>query len=482
MATTKTNFLFNFCLTISNYLFSLITYPYVSRVLGVQNIGICNYVDGIINYFVLFSALGIGIFGTAEIARRSGDAAKTGEVFSSLLTANVVLTLISTLILIAATAFIPHLQPYRPFLLIGISKLVFSALSVEWLFKGLSDFKYITIRSLAVKSLYAVSVFCFVRTANDTMIYYGLVCFAVVANAMVNLRYSRHFVNFSLRTVRIMPYIAPIAGYGLYMILTSMYTGFNVVYLGSVADDTQVGYFTTATKLHGILLGCFTALTTVLMPKISYLVSKGDKDHIKNIASKSFDAIFMVSLPLMIMSLFYAPLIIGIIAGGGYEGAIVPFRIAMMLLLVIGIEQIVIIQFIIPSNNSRCVLTLSLAGAVVGVFLNVLLVPTLQAVGSVLSWTASECTILLLSLHYFKKYFAMTFPLKRFIGALLASFPYVAIGYFTCSERLSSSVILGLAGMAVWFVIDNLYISRRYVFIDLYSSVSSRLINLGKRR
>ena len=63
MGSIKKNFAYSSILTTANYIFPLLTYPYVSRVLGVANIGICNFVDSIINYFILFSMMGIGIVG-----------------------------------------------------------------------------------------------------------------------------------------------------------------------------------------------------------------------------------------------------------------------------------------------------------------------------------------------------------------------------------------------------------------------------------
>ena len=69
MATLKKNIFYSGILTTANYIFPLITYPYVSRVLGVANIGACNFVDSIINYFLILSALGIGTVGIREIAK-----------------------------------------------------------------------------------------------------------------------------------------------------------------------------------------------------------------------------------------------------------------------------------------------------------------------------------------------------------------------------------------------------------------------------
>ena len=83
MADIKKNYFYNSLLTVANYLFPLITYPYVSRVLGVGNIGIVNYVDSLVNYFLLFSMMGIGIVGVREIAACRDDRAQRDAVFSS---------------------------------------------------------------------------------------------------------------------------------------------------------------------------------------------------------------------------------------------------------------------------------------------------------------------------------------------------------------------------------------------------------------
>lgn len=47
----KRNFAYSGFLTMAGYVFPLITYPYVSRVLGVTNIGKCNFID---RYYSMF--------------------------------------------------------------------------------------------------------------------------------------------------------------------------------------------------------------------------------------------------------------------------------------------------------------------------------------------------------------------------------------------------------------------------------------------
>ena len=107
------NFLYSSILTVSNYLFPLIVFPYVSRVLGVDRIGVCNFVDSIVNYFMLFSMMGISIIGIREIASRKGDKEAMSRAFFSLIALNGFFTFIAAVALLVATHMVPALQPYR---------------------------------------------------------------------------------------------------------------------------------------------------------------------------------------------------------------------------------------------------------------------------------------------------------------------------------------------------------------------------------
>ena len=131
MASIKTNFLYSSILTSANYIFPLITYPYVSRVLGVTNIGICNFVDSIINYFVLFSMMGVTIAGIREVARNKGDKEELNRVFSALFWLNTITTTIALFMLVGITLFVDQLRGHWQLMLIGALKLVMSYLLIE---------------------------------------------------------------------------------------------------------------------------------------------------------------------------------------------------------------------------------------------------------------------------------------------------------------------------------------------------------------
>ena len=180
MASIKKNFLYSSALTVSGYIFPFITYPYVSRVLGVNNIGICNFVDSIINYFILFSMLGISVLGVREIAKANGDFVRLSRTFSELLGLNAIFVVISLIVLCISIFLVPQLYVYKSLMFIGVLKLVFNFLQVEWFFQGIENFKYVTFRGLSIKILYVFLVFIFIRDSSDYPIYYLLTVLIIV--------------------------------------------------------------------------------------------------------------------------------------------------------------------------------------------------------------------------------------------------------------------------------------------------------------
>lgn len=474
----RKNFLYNLILVVGNYLFPLLTYPYISRVLGPDNIGMFSYADGIIDYFILFASLGIVPYGVREIARVKNDRKKVSQICSTLLTLNVLLSIVAVAVLITSVRVIPKFESYSRFLYIGITKIIFSALLIEWLFQGLSEFKYITVRSILVRTLFVISVFCFIKEPDDAPVYYILICSSITLNAILNLRYSKNYLTFSFKGIDFKLILGPVLSFGLYKILTSMYTNFNIIYLGSVTNDTQTGYYYTATKLYGIIMSVITAFTTVMVPKVSEMLEEGQMEKLRDIALKSFEVIFALTLPVIVISLFYAPFIIELISGKGYEGAIPPFRIVMILLLVISIEQVLVMQFLMALKDSRCIIVLCVVGACVGVSLNILLVGKLLSTGSALSWMCSEIAVMCVAIHYFHKYYGIRFPFKMLFKQLMLSLPYVVICLFF--YKLSPVfIIIAISLMFIWFAVSNVYIQNNSVVANWASVIAQKFRNVG---
>lgn len=471
----KKNFSYNLILTGCNYIFPLIIYPYVSRVLGVENIGVCSYVDSIINYFVLFSMLGVGSLGVREISRCKDDLDLRNKVFSSLLSINLITTVFAVILLVLGTLFIPFLSEYKEYLGIGVIKLVFNAFLIEWFFQGIQEFKYITIRSVAIRILYIVSLFIFVRTKDDTLMYYALTCSITLVNALCNLSYSRRFCSFKFNSISPTLFIVPVLSFGYYRILTSLYTTFNTFYLGTISNNVEVGYFSTASKLNSVIMAVFTAFTTVMVPRVAQMIKDGEKEKVNKIANDTISVIINCSVPLIILCIAYAPTIISIIAGAGYEGAITPFRIVILNLLIIGLEQIVIQQFLMAMTKSKYVTIVSSVGAAIGLSTNFILTPMFASVGSSISWGLAELSVLFVGCMLIKKEGILLHIHEHFLSficALIYMLPICIFVYFIHNTWLSIGLSTVTTGILFWAL--TIYIRPCRMIKDTYSSLINK--------
>lgn len=448
MSSIKKNFFYSAFLTTANYIFPLITYPYVSRVLGVHNIGMCNFIDSIINYFVLFSMMGISTLGIREVAINKNNPERLNNVFSSLLSLNAVSTFIGIIILAIVTVSVPKLYDNAEMMFFGGLKLLFNFFLIEWFYKGLEDFKYITVRTIIVKCFYVASVFIFVRKANDYPTYYLITVLMIVVNSVINIFHSKKFASYSIKSVEIKSFIKPYIILGIYLLLTSMYVSFNVVYLGFVGNETQVGYYTTATKIYTILIALFTAFTGVMLPRMSSLLGEGRIVEFKEKINKSIGILLSCSLPAIIYMIILAPEIIYLLSGPGYEEAIIPMRIIMPLFFIIGYEQILIVQTMMPLKLDKIIFRNSIIGATLGITLNVLLVGKYLAIGSAIVWLSCEVALLILSQIKVSKELSLRYPFKDISNNFIIYIPLIILICITKSFienmyiRLSCSMIL----------------------------------------
>ncbi len=460
----KKNILYSGFLTTSLYVFQFITYPYVARVLGVTNIGICNYVQSIVQYFSLFSMLGISVLGVREIAKCNGNKEKLNQTFSKLFTLNASFTALVLILYLGTIEIVPQFSPYRHLLYIGATQLLFGTFAVEWLFRGIEDFRYITLRTLLVRIVYVVSVFLFVRDADDYVSYFVIYSGMIIANGIINWSYGTRFVKFSFQPITgIRQYVRPMIFLGSQLILTSLYTTFNIVYLGITCGDTQVGYYTTATKIENIILALYSSFTLVMMPRISALMESDNIDCVKRMITQSFNLLFAFVFPCIIFAEFYAEELVYLVAGLGYEGAVFPMRLVMPLMLVVGLEQILIVQILMPARADKQVFINSIIGASCSILLNLLIVSKLQSIGSALVWFSSEFAVMLTAFYFVKRRYGNLYLTKNLIKHFVAFIPLLAAYYcvslsnYSLWIKFAEGAILTLlySHLILFYVIKN---------------------------
>lgn len=419
----KKNFAYKSVLTLSTYIMAIITFPYISRVFGVERLGLINFAENTINYFLLFATMGVSILGVREIATTKEDKEECNKVFSNILGTNILFTIATLIVYFVIVLTVVKFQQNVELFYMGAAKILFTAFLVEWYFTGVENFKYITIRSIIIRLLYVIAVFVFVKQREDYLLYFAMTMGTVVVNAIVNMLYAKQNVRIIVKELFSSRYIKDNLTLGVYSIMTSMYLTFNVMYLGLMGDNTQVGYYTTAFKLYSVILGFFTAFTNVMLPRMSSILVSGDDEQFQNMVNRSFSVMAKFSIPIILCSLVLAPQIIYVLSGPGYEGAILPMRVIMPAILLVGIAQVLAIQILMPMKRDRVLLIASICGASISILLNIFIVPTMYSVGSAIVLLSCEFVVTLLYIAYIEKKTDIYIPWGKIVSGGVVSIP-----------------------------------------------------------
>lgn len=456
----KKNFAYKSALTISTYLMNFITFPYISRVLGVDRIGLVSFVDNAVNYFLLFATMGVAILGVREIATVKENKDECNRVYSNILGMNFLFTIAALIIYFAFIFFVTDFSRYKELFYIGSAKILFTSFLVEWYFTGIENFRYITIRSLVIKLLYILAVFIFVRAKDDYTLYFALTVSVVIVNAIINMVYIRNFVSLIECEFFSKRYIKQNFSLGIYSIMTSMYLTFNVMFLGFCSTNTEVGYYTTAFKLYSVILGFFTAFTNVMLPRMSSLLAKGEKEMFQKLIDKSFEAMCTFSIPLILCSIVMAPQIIYILSGSGYEGAVLPMRIIMPAILFVGVAQVLAIQILLPMKKDKVLFIASILGAFVSLLINIFIVPHMRSIGSAIVLLCAESVVTLAYVAYTSWNKLVKIPLAIIGKNILYSLPSVVICCIFVRFVENAFCAVGLAllfSISCWIILQVLF-------------------------
>ena len=463
MQSLKKNFIYNAILTMSGYIFPLMVYPYVSRVLGVANIGACNFVDSIVEYFTILSMMGMNTIGIREIAKCKNDQQKLDNVFSQLFSLNTLTTITAIIILIIATNIVPKFAPYKDLLYIGVGKLFFNYMLINWFFQGLENFKYIAARTIFVKILFVISVFLFVKTETDVKLYYFLVALTWAGNGIINFIYAKKYVSFNFTLKINKAIIGSFFILGVYWFMNSMYTTLNVAFLGFATNDIEVGYYTTANKLITVIMTMFTALTSVMVPRVSVALKSNDNSEAKALIRKAINALMLFAIPLIFFVFPFSQELIYLMSGKGYEGATTPLQIMTPLFFLVGYDQIIVLQTLLPMGKDKDILRNSILAASVGIISNIFLTLNFGKNGSAIVLILAELSVLLSSQFCVTKYLGLKIPFKLIIKHIIGFSPIIIICYvikyfinsYVISLIVSASIICCYIFLAGRFILKN---------------------------
>jgi len=430
----KTNILYNISLSVLNLLFPIITAPYISRVLGVENIGIVRFVMTGVNYFSLFAALGIGYYGVRELAKYKNNQEKCSQIFSSLFIITFISTLTVTLIFILCINMIPEFKKHSLlFSLYGIT-LYFVPITMDWYFQAKEDFRMITIRSFLVKLLAFVSMFVFVRKHSDVIPYLLISTFSIVATQLWNLSYAyKTGLRISLRQFELRKHIKPMFVFLWSNVSIGIFALIDTTILGFLSSYEQVGYYTSSNIIITTLIGLFAATHTALLPRLSF--NNAQNNDVENAAllQKTFDLNALLVVPMVIGLCLVASRFVPLFFGNEFMGSIVPMQILSIKLIMVMSNYLFGYSVLMAFGYEKKYLFTVVCAAVFSFVLNMFLIPRYGAIGAAVTAIVSESFAAGFILFFVYKFTQIRLRWSKIgIALLFSTLPFFII-YYICN-------------------------------------------------
>lgn len=472
----KKNAILNTIKTLMSLIFPLITFPYASRILLPEGLGKVNFALSIISYFAIISSLGIENYGIREAAKLRDDKIKLSQFTKEIFFINLVSTAIAYILLFVAIALVPKFHEYKTLLYVTGATILFTTLGINWLYSAIEDYLYITVRSIIFQIISLVLLFVLVKTKDDYIKYAAISVISNVGSNLLNFIHSRKYITLKTRlAIQIKKHIKPIFVLFAMAIAVKIYTALDTTMLGFFKGDFEVGIYTAATRINKIVLSLVIAVTTVMLPRLSYYAKDENKTKFIELSYKGFDFLLLLSIPCTIgLSLLSEP-IIDIFCGQGYADAIVPMRIMNPIIIIIGISSYVGINIFLSINKEVYKLYSTIAGAVINFVLNFIFIPKYGVIGASVATVISEGTVTFVQLVLLRKFLKLKPIFYKFLiylfNSIIMAIPVVACLVFIKSEMLK--LIVGcFSGIAIYFLL--LLVEKNPFIKEIVESMKKR--------
>ncbi len=441
----------NSILTMSQFIFPLITFPYVSRILLPEGTGKVSFATSIISYFTMFAQLGIPTYGIRACAKVRDDKEKLSKTAQEIFIINIVMSILVYIVFFIVICNVPKLKDEKPLLIIVSATIFFNAIGMEWLYKALEQYTYITIRSVIFKFIALIAMFLLIHQKSDYIIYGAISIFASSASNIFNFVNVHKYI--SLRPVgdyNFKQHLKAVSVFFAMSCATTVYTHLDTVMLGFMKTNADVGYYNAAVKIKTILVSIVTSLGTVLLPRASYYVEHGLKEEFYRITKKAINFVFLVATPLMLYFMFFAKEGIFFLSGNNYGGAIVPMQIIMPTLFFIGLTNIMGMQILVPLGKENIVLYSEIVGAIVDLAINYILIPKYASAGAAIGTLVAEIAVWIVQYTYLRKQIKDVYKNVRY-GVLILALFLGSIASLWVKKVFSGSFIVLLISAILFF-------------------------------
>jgi len=323
-------------LQVMTYIFPLITFPYLVRVLGIEIFGLLAMATALVAYLHIITDYGFDLSATKEISVHRDNSEKVSEIFSSVMIIKVLFMIVSLILLSIVVFSFNKFSQYWEVYFLSYGLIIGQALFPIWFFQGMEKMRYITIIMVISKTVFTISIFVFVHTKEDFLMVPLLYAIGAIVSGIVSLYIIRRDFNvkFYFQPLRVL-FIYLQDGWNIFMqrLYVNLHNNMaNTLILGLLTNDTIVGIFSIATRIIGIIGELFKIASRVYYPYFSKKFSINPKQSFINL-KKIVKLIFLLSTVTMIVLFFSNEFLLKLITGERFDILMVD----VLMILTIGV-------------------------------------------------------------------------------------------------------------------------------------------------
>ena len=413
------NSIFNMMYQMLNVVFPLLTSVYVSHILLDTGVGKVAYAQNIASYFVTLAPLGVLSYGVKEIAIAGNNLETRNKKFTELFIINFISTTIFTGAYYLLVAQSGMFKGNEMLLYVCGIQIVLNYINVDWLYQGLEEYAYITIRSFFVKIISFALLFVMVRTQQDYINYAWITCIATGGNNIYNVIHMRRYVKFNFKRLDFIKHLGPELVLAGNILLSNFYSKIDVTMLGFLKGDAETGYYSNAFKIINIIMCLCAAITSTFLPRLSYYYEH-DREKFVQLVNQGTKYILFLTVPAMVGLAMISNLIVPGLFGEAFRPAATTVIVLTPLIIIKGVGSLACYQVAISSGNEKKQMVAYIVGAVLNVSLNALLIPQFAENGAAVASVVAELFINVIIFLQIKKMIRLQIS-WRFLGSIIVS-------------------------------------------------------------
>ena len=399
------NSFFYLIYTILNVFFPLATGIYVTRVLFPDTIGSVETARNLVQYFSILAFLGIPTYGLREIAKIRKDKSKLNKLVTELFIINTISTTVFTLIYIALIFSVPvYRNNLSLYLITGIA-IILNFFNISWLYEGLEEFKFISIRNILFKALAFILLVILVKSESDYLTYALITVIGTSGNFILDIMFAPKKVKFTRHELNLKQHMKPIMFLVVVNLAIEIYSLIDITMLSFMTDSETVAFYSYGAKINKLLLQVVNTFTIVIIPRIAFYYKEGRKEEYNNLLTNTLLIIVIITIPMIVGIWFVSDYMLTALYGDAYIRSSYVLKILCFILLVSPIGYLLGSRVMLTTENENKMFIPVTIGAVANIILNAILISFYDEKGAAIASLVSEFIILVVYLYISHKHF-----------------------------------------------------------------------------